>query len=355
MHQFAPSHLRITRHSSQASAGELVCAAVSFGEMGGRQAPEWIHLLPGGMIGTRDGRGPYRVPDMAALIAASMAEGPLPIDQDHAIDLAAPHGQPAPARGWIVEMAERADGLWGRVEWTEVGRGLVEGREYRGISPVMLAAEDGTVLRLLRASLVNAPNLKGLTALHRTRTTETDMDLLAKLRQALGLGADADEAAVLAELGRRNTALQAAQADLATARAELQAARTTTGVPAEVTALQTELATVTAQLNALSEQTRREKATAFVDGAIRAGRVGVKPVRDRYITMHMADAAGTEELINALPVLGGAPTASGETAVPPAGAIQLSAAQTAVARMLGIDPRDYLATLEAERAAQEIA
>lgn len=48
-------------------------------------------------------------------IRASMAAGKLPVDECHATDKAAPDGRQAPARGWIVQMEVRADGLWGRV------------------------------------------------------------------------------------------------------------------------------------------------------------------------------------------------------------------------------------------------
>ena len=68
-------------------------------------APEWIHLLPSGEAQTHDGRGPYDVTDLQSIIAASLADGDkLAVDQDHSTDLAAPHGQPAPAWGWIVEL-----------------------------------------------------------------------------------------------------------------------------------------------------------------------------------------------------------------------------------------------------------
>jgi phage I-like protein len=70
----------------------------------GAPVPEWVHLLPIGTFSGVDGRGPYTVPDPAAVIAASMAVRRLPVDENHATDLAAPKGEPSPARGWIVEM-----------------------------------------------------------------------------------------------------------------------------------------------------------------------------------------------------------------------------------------------------------
>lgn len=35
-------------------------------------APDWIHLLPAGVIRTQDGRGPYRAEDLAAIVRTSL-------------------------------------------------------------------------------------------------------------------------------------------------------------------------------------------------------------------------------------------------------------------------------------------
>jgi phage I-like protein len=86
-----------------------------------RSAPEWIELLPAGVFYGRDGRGPFRLDDPAAVIEATSAlqmSAGLPIDYDHATDFGAPEGRPAPAAGWIRELSVRTGALWGRVEWT---------------------------------------------------------------------------------------------------------------------------------------------------------------------------------------------------------------------------------------------
>lgn len=124
--------------------------------------PEWIELLPAGAFNGRDGRGPYRLADPAGVIAATRALGlraGIPIDYEHATDLAAPQGRPAPAAGWIRELAVRDGAIWGRVEWTPPGAAAVTSHEYRYISPVFEHGRDGEVVRLLRAALTNNPNL----------------------------------------------------------------------------------------------------------------------------------------------------------------------------------------------------
>lgn len=288
-------------------------------ETGG--APDWIHLIPAGaQILTSDNRGPYRVIDPQAVVAAST--GKLPIDENHAIDRAAPRGEASPARGYIVELQARADGIWGRVDWTEAGRALVADRAYIGISPAIVHDGAKQILAIARASLTNLPNFRGLTSLHSTETSMTPA-----VAKALGLADDASEDLILGAIGtlkQPQTALQSqlgqigialGVAESAAPDAILAAAKArTTAQPAEITALQSELTTVSTQLKTLRDDTARDKATAFVDGAIKEGRVGVKPMRDRYIAMHMADAKGTEELIGAMTAVT-TPLPSGEIAL----------------------------------------
>ena len=158
-----------------------LCAAIGI-EADSGAAPEWLHLLPAGKALTRDGRGPYHVADAARLIAESMAAAgnKMVLCENHATDLSAPKGGAAPARGWIVDLQERADGIWGRVSWTEEGRRLVEDQAYRGVSPVISHASDGAIVRILRASLVNQPNILGLTSLHMTVPVAHKMDAIDK-------------------------------------------------------------------------------------------------------------------------------------------------------------------------------
>lgn len=295
-----------------------LCAALPLGSEAA--VPDWIHLVPMGAIATNDGRGPYRVDDVEAIMAASIAENEkLVLDENHSTDLAAPRGEEAPARGWITALQRREDGIWGRVDWTDEGRRRVAAKEYRGVSPVIAHRKDGTVLAILRASLTNKPNFKGLTALHQ----EEDMDFRAKLTGALGLGGEADDDAIIAAIeardGNERLALQSSLDALATTLglqsdaglpavlAGVEALKAGAGASADakdrVTALQSELVGLTTQLTSLQEERMREKAERFVDAAIARAVVGVKPQRDRYIALHMERPGDTEALINALPVI----------------------------------------------------
>jgi hypothetical protein len=127
-----------------------------------KSPPRWIDLIPAGVFAGRDGRGPYCNEDPEQIIAETRKLGMtagLPIDFDHAIDLGAPQGQPAPAAGWIKELRQVNGVIQGRVEWTAAGTKALAAKLYRYISPVFEFSDDGTVQRLLRAAVTNNPNL----------------------------------------------------------------------------------------------------------------------------------------------------------------------------------------------------
>lgn len=345
--------------------------------------PEWVHLAPTGTFKGRDGRGPYTL-DAQAVLADFAAGDRRPIDENHAIDKAAPEGRPSPARGWIVALEARGDGIWGRVEWTDTGRQLLTDKAYRGISPALRVAAGGRVLGIARASLVNDPNLL-LTSLHNRSSDHMD---LAKLREALGLAADASEAAILAALGQQKTDLATHQAQTVAIAAalglaanatgdqvvtELQSrqgdagklAAVKTGLAAagldfnKVTAVQIEThlrssggsaeavtlrAAVTelqSQLTTLQNDTAKDKAVAFVDGQIGLGKM-IRTMRDHYIDRHMKEPEAVEKELSALPSLH-----MGGRRAPPAGTQDGSAltdADREICELMGVDPEAFAKT-----------
>ena len=98
----------------------------------------------------------------------------LPIDYEHQPDTRREdYTGPVPAAGWIKELAARADGLWGRVEWTGRAAQMIRDKEYRYLSPSLLFDEETRhVFRRKGAGLVHRPALH-LTAL---ASEEDDMD-----------------------------------------------------------------------------------------------------------------------------------------------------------------------------------
>lgn len=350
----------LTLHQAAAGDGVVLCAALPMGE--GDDVPEFIHLLPAGEIRTGDGRGPYTIKDIQALCAESLTAGDrLVLDENHSTDLAAPKGEPAPARGWIIELQSRADGIWGKVEWTDEGRKLVASKAYRAISPVLrMDGNSNRVKHVLRASLVNRANLEGLQTLHQENAMNP---LLAKLIEKLGLKTDTSEETLLAHvvtLHQAQTDQQTLHAQLATAvglkpeadRATILGAVTTLKAGAngvDVVALQQQLVDVTTQLNTLSEGTARDKATAFVDKAIADRRVGVAAQREHYITRHMKEASVVEGEILKFPTL----NASHTHLTPPAddktgGALDANDRETM--HQLGLTEEQFLAARKKETA-----
>lgn len=302
----------------------VLCSAI---DLPAGSAPEWLHLLPT-TAHTVDGRGPYRIADATALMAASLpAGGKLVLDECHATDLATPTGGAAPARGWIVALQSRDDGIWGQVEWTGTGRQMIEDRQYRGVSPVITHRKDGTVTGILRASLTNTPNLTGMVSLH--HQTENDMDLRQALAELLKLGGDADDAAILAAIrtkmgdggdtaavalqsALKPIALAAGLAEDADAAAVLAGVQQLAGGNGDVAALQSEIVGLTGKITALETEGKRTAATAVIDAAITAGRVGVRAARDEYIALQMADPARATKMIAALPVVAPGQIVKGE-------------------------------------------
>ena len=210
-----------TGGESETQAGKLIpsfvidtagapASARRTGEDAAAAAPEWIELLPAGVFYGRDGRGPFRLDDPAAVIASTIAlqmNAGLPIDYDHATDFGAPEGRPAPAAGWIRELEVRGGAVWGRVEWTARAASSIVAREYRYVSPVFqFDPKDGVVTRLLRAGLTNNPNLHltaiaaSLTAAATKRRTNTWNFQAQELRELLNLEGDATVAEVVAKV-----------------------------------------------------------------------------------------------------------------------------------------------------------
>ena len=344
------------------SLSKATLAALDLDQTG--EVPEWVHLLPTakGEAQTTDARGPYIVEDAAALIAASFADQPkLQIDENHAEDLKSGKGEPSPARGWITELQARADGIWGKVEWTSAGRALVADKAYRAMSPVILHDKAKRVIAILRASLVNRPNLRGLQTLNQ----EQSMDFMAKMAAALGLGEGASEDDLMTAVNALKdktkpegaAAMQSALSEIGVAfglaadakpEAVVAAANLAKSGKEDLVALQSENAGLKTRIEALESGEKRKAAEAFVDKAIADRRAGVNAQnRDKMIALHMSDKDTAETLVNGMPML----TATGTVHTPPAakdGVVSLNAEQLEACRKVGVSEEDFKKTLAEE-------
>ncbi|ANH06713.1 hypothetical protein shn_11555 [Shinella sp. HZN7] len=324
----------------------------------GADAHEWLQLLPATSFSGVDGRGPYEAPDANALVARFQAEGRrLPVDENHSIDLAGKAGHPSPARGWIVELQARADGVWGKVEWTEAGRALVQGKDYGFISPVFLHSRSKPyrISSVERVALTNDPNLPFLKSLH---TRNEDQPMLEELRKALGLPETADEAAVVdavkaahsASSGHAATISRIAEAagvaketgadDLVKA---VQSRGTASTAETENADLKAQVISLQSQISTLATNTAREKAEAAIDGAIHAGKI-VPALRDHMIARHMKAPAEVETEIKHLVSLNAG--GLGGRKVPESGQV-IAAEEDQVRSMMGVEEKAYAETAKA--------
>jgi len=268
---------------------------------GTNKVPQWVHLCPAGTFkGIKGDRLTLADPD--AVIRASMAAGKIVLDENHATDLAAPKGKPAPARAWITRMESRADGLWGFADWTPKGRDLMEAKEYRAISPV-IESRGGVVTRILRAALTNAPDLT-LVTLHSQNTPEKTMDI-AKVRKALGLPDTATEEDALAAMTESRTSVT-----LHSSVATVLGVDAGADNGALLAALQTRLknntsndrvAELEGQIKTIQEQASRDKVMGLMAQAAAEGAVITDKQRDNLITLHSANADLAVDLIKDLP------------------------------------------------------
>ncbi len=304
--------------------------------------PEWIELLPAGVFYGRDGRGPFRLDDPAAVIASTTAlqmNAGLPIDYDHATDFGAPEGRPAPAAGWIRELEARAGAVWGRVEWTARAASSIVAREYRYVSPVFqFDPKDGVVTRLLRAGLTNNPNLH-LTAIAASQTAATGNQAkdqlmefpIQELRDLLNLDDGASVTDVFAKVRELRAAGDAASS---------QSTSTHAHDPAHYVAI-AEFERALTELNALKAERARDRAAHTVEEAIRAGKI-VPAQREWAIAYCAADVRGFQAFAAKQPSLVG--DNLGLSGEPPADrrAGGLNPAELAICAQLGLKHSEFV-------------
>lgn len=171
----------------------------------------WYHLVPKGEFPHRES-GVIQVVDAEALTAMlnrfnAEASAPgfrgLLVDQEH---FSYDTNKSSEAYGWVREVANRANGLWGRIEWTPLGQAAVEGRQYKSLSPVWFPRDLETLgekrarpTRLDAVGLTNMPNLQGMIPLSNRAPDDAaaetkvpaEQGALAEIGTALGLSGEA--------------------------------------------------------------------------------------------------------------------------------------------------------------------
>lgn len=122
--------------------------------------PAWVELIPIGEVIGRDGRCWSNNNPAAVIQAFEKNRVDLPVDLEHATELKATKGDPAPAVGWIKELKIMDEAIWGRVSWNPTGNQLIATQQYRYLSPVIMYGKgDGAIVALSSVGLTNRPNL----------------------------------------------------------------------------------------------------------------------------------------------------------------------------------------------------
>lgn len=327
----------------------------------GQPPAEWILLLPAGdAVLLRDGRA-YGSAGAEAVVAEWRRQKlDLPVDLNHAEMWRAPYGGDSPAYGWVTAMEVRNGGeVWGRVEWTDEGRRMVESRRYRYYSPTFSLTETAggsyEIGGITSVALVNRPALPDVEALAR----EDNRSMGDRIRAALGLADEATEQQVLDAIAQRSPAAgnapaagngppagaaPAAAAPAAPAAAEPAAAepaeRRTTTVPlADYQLVAARARTAEEALQARDEADLKTAAAAAVDAAIEGRKIA--PASREY---HLANCRTRADLDRFKTFAAGAPELIAAGSAAPAGAQNAAGAGEArtpedieVGRQMGFD------------------
>ncbi|KGE77655.1 hypothetical protein FP66_08480 [Halomonas salina] len=324
------------------------------------------------------GQGPWHLDAQGArslMALASTRSTDIAIDYEHQTLLADRNGKPAPAAGWVEprSLEWRDDGLYGRIQWTDRARQMIDGGEYRYLSPVFpYDAESGAVLDLLHLALTNTPaiddGIAELAAARRASSTASPQDEDStvnreQLIKALGLKADATDeqidgaiAALKAKAGEADGVREAlslkdddkpaeAVAALKT-QAEAQPAGGEKAEPDPTKYVPKAVYDETAQqLAALKAGGDAQEMDRLIEEGLKDGRIAGKATADwlkgqgmAALKAHLEDAPSIAALKGDTQTGGKAPQGGGEGGKGPHG---LSEQELAVCKATGISPEDY--------------
>jgi phage I-like protein len=213
-----------------------------FNRAGELPADAWFQVVPRGEWPHTGESGKQRlqVIDDAALDAMVNSFKPkVLVDQEH---FSYDSEKSSEAFGWIAEVQKRTDGLYGRIEWTDLGTTAIANKRYRFASPVWLPRDvqalDGNKVRPTRldsVGLTNTPNMVGILPLtnreefRRTDAADSNHNKnqapMKNIAALLGLTAEASEDSILTAvnaLKNRATSAETKHTEIAAERDELK-------------------------------------------------------------------------------------------------------------------------------------
>lgn len=286
----------------------------------------------------RDGRS-WNNPSPGAVVERVNGAGiDLVLDFEHASELKAPQGDPAPAAAWLHDLRVEPDGrITAAVKtWTPAGETAVLNREYRYISPAV-HYNRGTmdIVGIGSAGLTNKPNLP-LAALNHEQKEDI---MLKKILAKLGLAEDATEETALNAIGTL-------QVDLQTA---LNSARTPPldkFVPrADYETALNRAATAEAKIAQGDKDRLEEEIATAINQALTEGKIA--PASKEYYTAMCRTEGGLEQFkqfISLAPKIVADSGLDGKR-VPDKTATALNAQEKDICVKLGVTEEEYLKTV----------
>lgn len=364
------------KHLCQIHAGAVLGAvSCQIVASSGAPAPEWVQMFPAPdaktkKIAARDGRV-FKLSDPSAFVASFNAQKhDVPFDLEHASEIKAPNGDPAPASGWITELQERGGEVWARVEWTSDGAEAVQSRKYRYASPAFNTdRKSGEITTLVSAGLTNRPalnmpalaSIQGADIMHPEvlkklglpETCSVD-DVIAEINKLKQGGNGLSTATPM--LNQGGNGLSTAQAEHAAEMASLKAQHATELAAAKKTPAMTEFIPradydlVVGRVAAMEQTRANEKAAQHKEavelaltGALSTGKIS--PATKEFYASTCSSPEGLAafcSFVKSAPVIAPANIVTGQVVVAD-GVTMLSAEQLASAKKAGVSK----ATIEA--------
>lgn len=214
-------------------------------------ADGWFHVVPlgefahpSGVVQVIDDRAAKEIVNRFAAKAATPNFAGLHVGEEH---FYYDTDKSTQAFGWAKQLANRADGVWAQIDWTDLGKQAIEHKRFKFVSPVWDPKKNQTEvignrvgkspvrlrpLEIDTLGLTNNPNLRGMVPLtnragsgetaDQTHNTHRNMKSVATL---LGLQEDASEASIhqaVATLKNRAESAEGALTPLKNRNAELE-------------------------------------------------------------------------------------------------------------------------------------
>jgi len=322
-----------------------------------KEPPKEFKIFALGEAGTEKGRFLFDQAAAKAVLAASERRGiEYSLDYEHASLENPPLPTGAPAAGWY-KIELRADGLWATdVRWTPRASEYLKNGEYRYFSPAFhFDLATRRVLELKNIALTNDPATHGqqplVAATTKPHAGEEEKPTMKTLLAKLGLKDDSTEAEALAVLHARETRHDELEQDLVklTGAKDVSEAK---GIVAALKAKADKFDAAEAELAKLKAEQADKEVAALVDGGVRDGKI--TPAQKAFWLEHgKKDVAMLKAFLKDAPKLVTTKeTKPGdEKKTEPNGDLAtLSADDKAVAKMLGISEKDFLAKKKADAA-----